>query len=451
MDNKTYTLMPLDYEYDVNKGGFEKAIGLKKVNPRLKVTVAVGGWTEGSEKYSRMASSPKLRKTFIDSAVAFIRKNNFDGLDLDWEYPANRGGKPEDKENFVHLLREMKEAFQPYQWILTAAVGAGSSTIDTAYDIPKMSEYLDLIHMMGYDYHGKWDQETGHNAPLYARIDESPVQQTLNVNFSVHYYLSQGAPPEKFVLGLGLYGRTFLLTNSSNPGIGAPARKSAFAGPYTREDGFLGYNEICEKLLTEKWSLAWQAAHQAPYMFKDNMWVSFDDVNSLGLKVAFAQRLGLAGVMVWSMDTDDFSGQCGNRYPLLNSINRNLALHAKSRFQERVSTTRPTMRPTMRPTTQTSKQSTPWPSALPSSPSSFWPSISTTFYSSSPSSPTDYYELDKDKPDRVDIDFDTDYNNNLEDTRYYPVSGKQSDSSATNLAVSIPIMLSILLSSILCS
>ncbi|RXG73327.1 Chitotriosidase-1 [Armadillidium vulgare] len=266
--------------------------------------------------------------------------------------------------------------------------------------------------MMGYDYHGKWDQETGHNAPLYARIDESP-------NFSVHYYLSQGAPPEKFVLGLGLYGRTFLLTNSSNPGIGAPARKSAFAGPYTREDGFLGYNEICEKLLTEKWSLAWQAAHQAPYMFKDNMWVSFDDVNSLGLKVAFAQRLGLAGVMVWSMDTDDFSGQCGNRYPLLNSINRNLALHAKSRFQERVSTTRPTMKPTMRPTTQTSKQSTPWPSALPSSPSSFWPSISTTFYSSSPSSPTDYYELDKDKPDRVDIDFDTDYNNNLEDTSFF--------------------------------
>ena len=97
------------------------------------------------------------------------------------------------------------------------------------------------------------------------------------------------------------------------------------------------FSKICEKQLNEKqWSVTWQAAHQAPYMFKDNMWVSFDDKNSLGVKVAYAQRLGLAGVMVWSMDTDDFSGQCGPKYPLLTSINKNLALHAKDRFKERV-------------------------------------------------------------------------------------------------------------------
>lgn len=71
------------------------------------------------------------------------------------------------------------------------------------------------------------------------------------------------------------------------------------------------------------------------------MWVSFDDGNSLSIKVAFAQRLGLAGVMVWSMDTDDFSGQCGPAFPLLTSINRNLALHSSERFKEKVVPTEP--------------------------------------------------------------------------------------------------------------
>ena len=53
-----------------------------------------------------------------------------------------------------------------------------------------------------------------------------------------------GAPAHKLILGTGLYGRTFLLTNSSNFAMNAPSQTTAFAGPYTREDGFLGYNEV---------------------------------------------------------------------------------------------------------------------------------------------------------------------------------------------------------------
>lgn len=45
-------------------------------------------------------------------------------------------------------------------------------------------------------------------------------------------------------------------------------------------------------------------------MYKDNMWISYDDTMSVGLKVAFAQKLGLGGIMVWSVDTDDFNGNC---------------------------------------------------------------------------------------------------------------------------------------------
>ena len=41
----------------------------------------------GSTKYSEMASTAERRKTFIDSVVVMLQENDFDGLDLDWEYP----------------------------------------------------------------------------------------------------------------------------------------------------------------------------------------------------------------------------------------------------------------------------------------------------------------------------------------------------------------------------
>uniref|UniRef100_A0A0P4WCZ4 chitinase n=2 Tax=Scylla olivacea TaxID=85551 RepID=A0A0P4WCZ4_SCYOL len=336
IDNTTYTMQSLDPEYDFKKKALQRFVNMKSLNPRLKVLLAVGGWTEGSTKYSAMAATAATRKAFIDSSIKFIQDHGFDGLDLDWEYPANRGGKPEDKDNFVALVKELRREFVKYGWMLTAALAAGKATIETAYDIDDLAQDLDFMHIMAYDYHGKWDGHTGHNAPLYPREDEPEEEKSLNVDASVQLYLDSGAPPHKLVLGLGLYGRTFLLRDASNPGINAPSHSTAFAGPYTREDGFLGYNEICEKQTTEEglWQIVWQKAHQVPYMFRDNMWVGYDDDVSLNLKAAYAQRLGLGGVMIWSIDTDDFTGACsqkGIKFPMLRAINQALSQHADTR------------------------------------------------------------------------------------------------------------------------
>lgn len=65
----------------------------------MKSLVAIGGWNEGSEKFSVVVSSPTLRAKFIQEAINFLNKYGFDGFDLDWEYPAQRGGAASDKVN----------------------------------------------------------------------------------------------------------------------------------------------------------------------------------------------------------------------------------------------------------------------------------------------------------------------------------------------------------------
>ncbi|KAK8736741.1 hypothetical protein OTU49_004626, partial [Cherax quadricarinatus] len=98
-----------------------------------------------------MASSAGSRQTFVDSSVEMLKAHNFDGLDMDWEYPTQRGGKPEDKENFISLLSDLKTALHAEGMILTAAVSAGKLTIDPAYNIPAMAENLDIVNLMAYD------------------------------------------------------------------------------------------------------------------------------------------------------------------------------------------------------------------------------------------------------------------------------------------------------------
>ncbi|XP_076304901.1 acidic mammalian chitinase-like isoform X2 [Tachypleus tridentatus] len=287
-DNKIRILDPFnDVEDNYGKGSYYHFNALKQINTNLKTLIAIGGWNEGSVKYSNMAANPASRKVFIESVVQFLKDYNFDGLDLDWEYPAARGGKPEDKQNFVTLLQEIKTEFTKYGFLLTAAVSAGKHFIDPGYDVPQISNYLDFINVMCYDYHGGWETFTGHNAPLYPRPDDNELNQILNVNFSINYWISKGAPRNKLVLGMGLYGRSFTLASSSNTSFGAPAPQRGVAGPFTREKGSLGYNEICEFQMKESWTIVQDPYYMAPYAYKGRQWVGYDDVNSIKRKRAY--------------------------------------------------------------------------------------------------------------------------------------------------------------------
>lgn len=94
----------------------------------------------------------------------------------------------------------------------------------------------------------------------------------------VNFWLKSGAPKEKLNLGVPFYGRAFTLAHPANNKVGSASTGPGIAGPYTQEAGMLGYNEICEMHLKEKWDINYDEERCVPWAQKGNQWVSFDNI-----------------------------------------------------------------------------------------------------------------------------------------------------------------------------
>jgi len=213
----------------------------------------------------------------------------------------------------VLLLQALKTALSAQGKLLSVAVAASSISASISYDIPNVSANVDFINLMTYDLHSAWDSNTGINAPLF----QGPESRSdLNVAACISYWLGQGAPAAKLIVGIPTYGISFTLANSANNGLGAAAIGAGTAGTFTKQPGFLGYYEIC----AAGWTRVPQSAQKVPYAFSGNQWVGYDDVESVSVKSNYIVSNNLGGSMFWSIETDDFRGNCGGgSFPLITA------------------------------------------------------------------------------------------------------------------------------------
>ncbi|CAF0725854.1 unnamed protein product [Didymodactylos carnosus] len=310
-------------------GLYEQVNRLKHDNPQMKTLLSLGGASVNGTKFRLVFGNANNRKDFIRNTVKFLRKHKFDGLDLDWEFPENEN----DKKIFSELVKDYRREFQNEAFVtnrvrllLTAAVQAYKPKIEAGYNVALIGQYLDLINLMAYDYHGAWDPQTGHNSPLFSRKEQRNNELLLNQKASIDTWLEYGVPSNKLVLGMPMYGRTFRLRNKKNTQINSAAKGAGKKGKYTLSDGFLAYYEICDLIANQKWKNEWSSDQEIPYAYKDDQWVGYDNVESIRKKSLYVAERNLAGAMVWSLDLDDFTGEfCkAGKYPLLTTIKKTL-------------------------------------------------------------------------------------------------------------------------------
>ncbi|KAB2578501.1 Chitinase [Lasiodiplodia theobromae] len=296
---------------------------LKKANRKLKVLLSIGGWTYSSN-FPGAAATAANRATFASSAVQLVKDLGLDGLDIDWEYPAN----DTEAQNWVSLLQATREALDAYadslasegytrpQFLLTIAAPAGPTNYQKLR-LAEMEPYLDFINLMAYDYAGSWDTTSGHQANLY-NSTSNPTATPFNTEQAVTYYTENGIPSAKLVLGMPLYGRAF--ENTDGPGTSYSG-----VGSGSWENGIWDYKVLPRAGATEQYDS--EAGATYSYDSSARVMVSYDTVDMALKKVSYVQNKTMGGAMWWEASGDKNTTEgsiIGNVYKSL-SANGSLA------------------------------------------------------------------------------------------------------------------------------
>lgn len=265
-----------------------------------KLLISVGGWTY-STHFPAIGASAAKRATFAHNCNTMVKLYNLDGIDIDWEYPANAT----EKQNYTILLQQVRdslnaiEATMGRKLLLTAAVGASPTHISNV-EWNNVKNILDIINVMSYDFYGTWDNLTNHNAPLYPSA--SGAQSGFSCSEAINNLLANGVPANKITMGVAWYGRTQMTVGT--PNVYVAGNGQADLGHFSADDGTPLYYNILAAM--NEFDYHWDNAAQVPYLTgkTTNSFVSYDDETSIEKKAQFINSKNLKGAIIWEISGD---------------------------------------------------------------------------------------------------------------------------------------------------
>lgn len=253
---------------------------LKQEHEYLKLILSIGGGS-ASQNFAAVASSASTRDNFGRSAKGLVDASGFDGIDIDWEHPSS----PEQGRNFLALLAAIRLHLPDNRYLLTAALPAGQWALQNI-DLYKAQDYLDLLNLMSYDFTGSWSERAGHHAQLFPGNSTEP-----SASAAVDYVISTGFPAVKILLGIPVYGRSFL-------GASGPGHK--FNG-HGGEEGAFEYKQLprngAEEIINTRVVAAFCVGG-------DGGFVSYDNPETVKIKANYCKEKGLGGLFYWTGTAD---------------------------------------------------------------------------------------------------------------------------------------------------
>ncbi|CAA7259874.1 unnamed protein product [Cyclocybe aegerita] len=304
-----------------------------------KVKLSIGGWT-GSKHFSPAVSTDQSRRTLVNNIASFYKTYNLDGIDLDWEYPGHKGAhentvNSNDSANFLSFLKLLRSVL-PATARLSAAVETvpfTNSKGNPSMDVSGFAQVLDWVVLMNYDVWGS-SSKPGPNAPFRDACGNS-TQPGANAVAAYNSWTSAGFPPCKLVLGLPSYG---YISSSTTQRLRTRADSNAVKviNDDGDSEGQIQFRElVAQGALVRSISgdtvsftagggfeRRWDSCSDTPFLRStaSRQVITYDDLESLSMKAAFAKRVGMLGINFFDIHGDT------DQWDLITTIRKSMAL-----------------------------------------------------------------------------------------------------------------------------